>query len=406
MHIGEPSRLAWHPVTDEDRSLVRTELTEILKTHHFTSSRRYPALLRYIVAKTLDGQADELKERTVGIEVFQRQPDYDTNNDTIVRFAAGEVRKRLALFYHENAGDRPLQITLPAGSYVPEFYRMAPAETLPIEATSALGLPKSLEIIAPLPRHRSVSTRLPLLVALTSILLIASIALFLRFEKGRHETAADRFWEPFSSSSAPVLICPGTIVFSATRLSGTAPADRDNEYPFVSMETATALVRLADLLGGRKISYVVQPTPTTTLTEMREHPVVLIGAYTNQWTLRLVNDLRYRFSDQPTQQIYDAANPGIRWTRPKSLPFRGRDDFGLVVRFHDTLTDNFVVVVAGLGRNGTEAAAEFVTSPHYLAQLDRQLPKNWPSKNIEIVLKTNVVDSKTGSPSIEAISMW
>lgn len=405
MLLAGPSRLLWHPLSDEDRSLVRSELAEILKTPHFTSSKRYPALLRYVVEKTLDGQADQLKERTLGIEVFQRQPDYDTNNDTIVRFTAGEVRKRLALFYHESALDRPLQIVLPAGSYVPEFYQVLPHE--PALAVPAQAIERKLAtFVSTLPPSRSARHRLPLLFILGPVLLAASVLFFLHVQNVRHQTALDRFWQPIGGSSSPVLICPGTVIFSPTRLSGTAPADKTNEYPFVSMETAAALARISDLLGGRQISYVVQPTPATTLTQLREHPVILIGAYTNEWTLRLVNDLRYRFSLQPIQQIYDATNPSIYWSRPSSMPFRGRDDFGLIVRFRDKLTDNFVIVVAGLGRNGTEAAAQFVTSPRYLEQLDHRLPKGWPSKSIEIVLKTNVVDSKTGAPSIEAVHVW
>ncbi len=101
--------------------MVLDELNGILASYHFRSSKRYPALLEYVVSKTLDGQSSELKERTLGVEVFDRQPDYDTNADPVVRFSAGEIRKRIAQYYHETGEDSPLQIDLPLGSYVPEF---------------------------------------------------------------------------------------------------------------------------------------------------------------------------------------------------------------------------------------------------------------------------------------------
>jgi hypothetical protein len=64
------------------------------------------------------------------------------------------------------------------------------------------------------------------------------------------------------------------------------------------------------------------------------------------------------------------------------------------------------VALAGLGRNGTETAAQFATSPHYLELLRRQLGAGFASKNIEVVLKANVIDGKSGAPSILAVHAW
>src|ERR1700709_911089 len=114
-------RDARRPLKREDRDTILRELQEILASPHFCNSKRYPALLQYIVEKTLAGESDLLKERTLGVEVFDRPPSYDTNTDTVVRYTAGEVRKRLSLYYHEIPHKPIVQISLPAGSYVPEF---------------------------------------------------------------------------------------------------------------------------------------------------------------------------------------------------------------------------------------------------------------------------------------------
>jgi len=94
-------RDAWRPQTRQDREAILLELQEVLASPHFCNSKRYPALLQYIVENTLDGKSDLLKERTLGVEVFDRPPSYDTNADTVVRYTAGEVRTRLSLYYHE-----------------------------------------------------------------------------------------------------------------------------------------------------------------------------------------------------------------------------------------------------------------------------------------------------------------
>src|SRR5580704_10728937 len=111
----------WIPKTAEERELVQKELDAILSSYHFRGSKRYPALLKYVVSAALDGRSGDLKERTLGIEVFDRDPDYDTSADTVVRFTAGEVRKRIAQYYHENGNSSRVHIEIPRGSYAPEF---------------------------------------------------------------------------------------------------------------------------------------------------------------------------------------------------------------------------------------------------------------------------------------------
>jgi hypothetical protein len=77
-----------------------------------------------------------------------------------------------------------------------------------------------------------------------------------------------------------------------------------------------------------------------------------------------------------------------------------------VARFRDPTIDGWVVVVAGLGRNGTEAAAQFATSTHYMQLLRDQIGGSLSNKNIEVVLKVRVIDGKTGAPSILAAQAW
>src|SRR6202035_1605801 len=111
----------WQPPTAQERDAILRELHEVISSPHFCNSKRYPALLQYVVENTLAGKSELLKERTLGVEVFDRSPSYDTNADTVVRYTAGEVRKRLSLYYHELEEKPVIQISLPAGSYVPEF---------------------------------------------------------------------------------------------------------------------------------------------------------------------------------------------------------------------------------------------------------------------------------------------
>src|SRR5690348_7925481 len=79
--------------TEINPEAVREQLELVVRDPAFRSSKRSVEFLRYVVLKTLEGAADEIKERTIGIEVFGRDPAYDTNIDHVVRTAAIELRK-------------------------------------------------------------------------------------------------------------------------------------------------------------------------------------------------------------------------------------------------------------------------------------------------------------------------
>ena len=91
---------------------IREQLDLLVRDEVFRSSKRSVQFLRYVVEQTLKGAADQIKERTVGIEVFGRDPSYDTNGDHIVRTAAIEVRKRLAIYYGQETHRSALRMNL------------------------------------------------------------------------------------------------------------------------------------------------------------------------------------------------------------------------------------------------------------------------------------------------------
>src|SRR5262252_10134534 len=101
--------------------IVREELGRVLTSSEFRTSKRSQDFLRYVVEHVVQGQAELLKERTIGVEVFGRSLNYDPGEDATVRVKAGEVRKRLGLYYAEDGIHDPVRIELPLGTYVPEF---------------------------------------------------------------------------------------------------------------------------------------------------------------------------------------------------------------------------------------------------------------------------------------------
>jgi hypothetical protein len=417
----------WHPKSRQDEEEILQEMEEVLASPQFCNSKRYPALLRYVVLSTLSGHSDLLKERTLGVEIFHRPPDYDTNADTVVRYTAGEVRKRLSLYYHDH--ESRLQISLPAGSYVPEFLcnpetpdpqtdaphahhgqlDPPPIATAPFESTVLPGITAQAQTPTHPTRPTSLhtGTERPILwIAAFCTLLLLLGAIAWHYRHAHAQTALGEFWAPVVSESSTTLICSGGVVFAPERFSGVKTAGRDIKYPFVSMQMATSISHISGQLERLGETVQTRSSASTMLTDLRERPVVLLGGYNNDWTIRLLEPLRFRFAPGPAELITDRDHRSAKWERDPSQPYSSADDYALVARFHDATTGGILVIVAGIGRNGTEAAAQFVTSPHYMEVLQRRVGANLADKNIEAVLKVNVIDGKTGAPSIEAIDVW
>ena len=103
-------------------ALVATELARIESSATFRRSPRHQQLLRYLVTRTLVGDAARLKESVVAVEVFGRDPArFDPQKDTTVRVEARRLRQKLTRFYAREGGDCALAIRLDAGGYVPTF---------------------------------------------------------------------------------------------------------------------------------------------------------------------------------------------------------------------------------------------------------------------------------------------
>jgi hypothetical protein len=384
----------WKPETAEEIAEVRGALGDILQSPQFRNSKRYPALLSYLVEEVLAGRT-EIKERTLGIEVFGRPADYDTNTDTAVRYSAGEVRKRLALYYHSHP-DAKVQIALTTRSYVPEFLIL---ETEREEH----AVPHPLTVGASVSGFRHWRALALVLAAMLGCSGLAALT-YPVYRSWRPDPLR-AFWNPFVSPKVTALICPGGNVLNAELTVPMQPADDKTPTPYLSFGNGLALGRVAagiSSLGGR---YRVQPAGTATLSQLSEGPIILIAAYNNAWTERLLLPLRFHFSRSPQKGIVDTAQPGRIWARTETDE-ENSPDYALVARFNSSSTGHLVVVAAGLKRFGTDAASQFISSAENLKQLNDRLGRGWEKRNVEVVLKVDVAQGRVGAPQIMEAYAW
>ena len=432
----------WHPKTESERQLVSSQLERIVSDSRFNASKRYPSLLRYIVEQTLAENEDSLKERTLGIEVFHRPPDYDTNLDPVVRLCAVEVRRRLVQYYESPTHAGELRIELNAGSYVPVFSRPAtdvpaldvnpgfhlsvfsqPTSQIPALDVNPAVVPSQSEQVSQLKRTGKTYWLAGLMA---SGAIIAAMFIFgprygRQFEK--QKSTLEEVWSPLLASSKPILFCLGDTEMSTlfdsplTELQRGADDDSSlqavtNKNHFVPFSDVQTLSRFVSLIVAHGHAFKVQNFRMTVSSQLREGPVVLIGALNNDWTLNRTSSLRFHLQGpEGPDQVYwiaDAQHPELRTWQVKAKAPRSQviKDYAIAARFTDESTGQVVLVAAGIAGSGTRAAGEFLTDEAGLKQLADGGGADWAKKNFEVVVSSQVVNGMQGKPRVEAKTFW
>ena len=416
---------------------ARGQLERILKHPLFMHSRRYPVLLRYVVEQTLEGNVDQIKERSIGVLVFGRKPTYDANADPIVRVTAGEIRKRLQQYYAEPEHAGELKIVLPVGSYVPKFetHPLAVSEE-PILETKEQGVYSAPSETPPkLSLHRLTSSRRRSSIALIFVFLLFAASAWVVYRiylKARPQVSLlDEFWSASPQSPGSVLLClpdfSAALAASETKpvpdhLTGRRES-QDTEGPntltlldylkrhgSVALADMHAATKVASVLAVRNRSFQIRLDSATTFADLREGPAILIGGFDNRWTMEALHDLPYSFRRDPSStsavSIVNVKNQSDhRWTFDFTIPFHSfARDFAIVARFPDSTTGQLTTVVAGIGDTGTEAAAELLSSEAGLISLSRLLKDDPAKVNFEAVISTEVIEGNPGRPVIVAIA--
>jgi hypothetical protein len=394
---------------------ILEHLEQILSHSLFRNSRRYAAVLRYIVERTLQDNEASMKERTIGIEVFHRTPDYDTANDHVVRSAMSEVRRRLAQYYREDGIKSEVRIELQPGSYVPRFGRVVIGEREHSIASAGAALGIRSETLPLLTRQPKTRIRRRAVLLAAFVLLAAAIFLFRAYWNDPLRT----FWAPVFSAQGPVLLCVGTLGEGRQSTGGTADAkppvtlaDFHSAYAqLVHISDAVTFAELARLLGQHNKACRLTSQSGANLADLQNGPAVLVGLMNNDWTERLISNLRFTVGQDPQRRvlmIHDRDNPARQdWAIDYAKPYLDiTKDYALILRMKDPKTDQVVVVAAGLSAFGTTAAGKFLTDPDDMKELAAIAPRDWANKNMEIVLSTVVIRGTAGHGTIIASQFW
>ena len=430
--------------SEADVAALRKHLSEVVEGTAFKGSPRGARFLSYVVNQAIEGRLDALKERALGVELFNRSPSYDTGEDAIVRVTASDVRKRLLQHYGQNGAGSRFRISLPPGSYIPDITRAVSQYGGPLDKpespVAATGstvtpevAPKQPERLVDAVQRRRASTTL---VFLSICALVLGVGLtffaFMRNHSSHPQNTASLVlpWSEFFRSQHPVQLITSDPniaeiqAFTGGEISVSDYANRNYlAGPNKLSPEAESLCR--NVLRGDKSSTIdtqiavaiAQMAPASSrpievhgardiqISDLKsDNTLIFLGSpRSNPWVSLFSNQLDFRFVFDPQVQseyivnVRPRANEPAKYV-PTSRGWTTGESFAVIALLENPDQDGQILLLAGANAEGTKAAGKLATDTARLSDVLRQcgIAPRGPFKQFELLLHLNTM---AGSPS-------
>jgi hypothetical protein len=392
---------------------VREQIDRLLQSKTFQTSEVHRRLLQYLADRTLAGDADRLKEYTVGLEAFGKPPTYDPKHDSIVRLQMGRLRQKLAVYYQSEANGDPVRVTLPKGAFKLVFESSeAPP---PIEVEPAGWTRRTVILLTAL----AVVTAW----AVTATVLVVRASRQSAAVSGNWSPELEQLWKPYLDSNRPLLVSLGTPLFvrfpdfgffrdpkanewsdleKSERFRGVHKALGDKEilpsYNFTGAGEASAAFLIGKLLATRKRDLQLTRSSILSWQQIADQDVVFLGP--PKFNLQL--------QEAAMMQDIVVEPGGIRNRKPRA----GEPEFlqdhmstgktsegethALITRTSGPSGTGEFLMIAGNASADTFAAAEWMTQPRrarelveHLRQPNGELPRHFQAV-IQVAFKQGI----------------
>jgi hypothetical protein len=243
------------------------QVQRIVSSKTFKTSEVHRNLLTYLSEKSLSGEAQNLKEYTVGLDVFGKPSTYDPRQESVVRMHVGRLRQKLTEYYRTEGAEEPVVVDLPKGAFALTF-TSRPAPIVEPEAAPAVAPGRTVS-------HREITLAALLIVALVAAGYLAVRLLRVQQTSGASATAAppwtpdlQELWSPLLSSDRPLMV---TLATGGAASAGVSSGD-------TGVGTANAAFLLGQFLGQRKHNVFPIRSDLLSMGEIAMGDVIFVGS--------------------------------------------------------------------------------------------------------------------------------
>jgi hypothetical protein len=402
----------------------------IISSQQLVKSARLQEFLLYVCRCALEDRLDEISEQRIGERVFQRPPDYNPNQDNIVRSQARLLRQKLDAYFASEGEHEPIVLTIPKGGYAPEF----------IERT--IAAPAKMAESAVLIQQE---WHTPLVRVLFVVVLVLAVAVaVLAWSLARSEKPAGRALPPPPSSAVGALwsqlfnddltttvIVPDHTfamvqevsnqhVDLSTYLRRSTRIEHENLQQiekrlrgfsirrYTTFDSVSTAVRVSQLAGQFHGKLVVRYARDMTLRELSPGNTVLIGRpLSNLWNEMFENKLNFRFYSDLERDVVICQNRAPQnGEQVEYLPVdegAKRTVYASVAFLPNLNNSGNVLIIAGTSSGAQDVAAEFVTNENLfnaltsrIRQGDERLP------HFEVLIRTITLAGVAQEPEVVA----
>jgi len=440
----------------EDAEVRHNLVRRIVASSAFAKSNRLSEFLRYVYSLAERGRFEDIHEQNIGSAIFDRNRDYDPAADSIVRSHASRLRQRLKVYFEEEGKDEPIVLTVPRGSYVPQFeHRTRPIQTIGIltdpDHTAELLQSQSIDAIASGPDEledrsgnsiagaRRKIRLLKIALAIAAVLIVSLVsALVVRYRAVRDTPrtlgAINRsLWGQFlsggqvrtmviSSDSGIVMYqhLTGRSVSLSSYLSGEYLTDTSSAMaaPEVVRKFATrrytpavdlsVFERLTHLFEGQNQRMSFRYARDLRVEDLKQGNVIFLGsAESNPWVQLYEPTLNFRFQDDLLHDRAQMINLHPREGESAhydSTPLDATPTIYGVAAYRANLkSSGHVLILEGQTMAGTQAAADFIFDDQALSSfLDKIRLANGSIPDFEVLLRSRSLAGQSSQIEIVA----
>jgi hypothetical protein len=418
----------------------REALKSVLKSRHFIKARKKSRFLEFICEQALVGNSDKINEYLIGVEVYERGTDFDSQTDPIVRVQAHEIRRSLKEYYETEGTNEIWRIELPPGHYVPQFIKTANNGGNPAAVTEPV-----VEKQTPTPGRASWSWEKSVIVGLS---LLAVVLGFQLYEKNRTIRLADSgaaksrslpvqlawFWQDFMPPAQPPLVTLPNHPLLRAAHDGDPPAVKAKAHlipkeklpefletvHYRELKSFSFVPTLTDFTGaGEAIGLLniyemftkygqevrLKPSRLVDFEELRRSNAILLGG--NQLWSNKVFQYKEGFQFEASVIKNPHPLPGEPPVfKPEFDPITQQlsRDYAIIMMMPNERKDQRILLLYGIYTQGSQAALEYVTNPDRLQELQKELlalavDKKQTPPFFQVLIQTTVENHVPGKVS-------
>src|ERR1700704_1187697 len=367
----------------------QVQIQRLVQSKAFKTSEVHRNLLNYLAEKSLAGTAQNLKEYTVGLDVFGKPATYDPRQESVVRMHVGRLRQKLTEYYRTEGQDDPVIVDLPKGAFTLTF-TLRPA--VEVEPAPVVAL------------RPAISTRE---IALAAALLLAVVFagyFGVRLSRAQQTARAtsplpwtpelQQLWGPLLSSDRPLMVTLSTDPFHAST-QGVTPSSGASGVTGVG--TANAAFLLGQFLGQRKRNVFPIRSDLLSMGEIAMGDVIFVGSTVGKPQIQAI---------PPVDQPFVLTPEGVKNLKP--LPGepafladalqKGGQDFeeshALISNLPGLYGNGKILYLSGNTIASVMGAVQALTDPDLARQLVSSLktPSGSLPRFYQVVLKVKAMD--------------